>query len=263
MKTPNPLRVLLGLAFITTYGDAVAARGPLVAGPGAPGAVAVVELYTSEGCSSCPPADDVLAALQAAARAAGATVLTAGFHVDYWDALGWKDPDSDAAFTARQALRGGNRLYTPQMVVNGQASFVGSDRAQASDAVAAALMKPAEVRLEVGVRRASPAPGAHDGRLEVEVRLDAVPSAGHLVVALVEDALETAVPRGENAGRTLRHTSVVRGYTRVGARAHAVVRLPLLVSVATSRARVLAWVEEGDTLRVLGSASAAVPATAR
>jgi hypothetical protein len=170
MRLPNPLRVLLGLALVTTYGDAVAANGPLVAGPGVPGAVVVVELYTSEGCSSCPPADDVLAAVQAQAQSAGATVLTAGFHVDYWDRIGWKDPYSDAAFTDRQALRGGDRLYTPQMVVNGDVSFVGSDADKARDALAVALKRPASVQPRLEVRRT----GAN---LTVDVRLDAIPSA--------------------------------------------------------------------------------------
>lgn len=252
MRYPNPLRILLGLALVTTYGDAVAANGPLVAGPGVPGAVVVVELYTSEGCSSCPPADDVLAAVQAQAQSAGATVLTAGFHVDYWDRIGWKDPYSDAAFTDRQALRGGDRLYTPQMVVNGDVSFVGSDADKARDAVAGALTRPASVQPRLEVRRI----GAN---LKVDVRLDAVPSSSRVVVVLVEDGLSTAVPRGENAGRTLNHASVVRGYARAKAASRTQHILALPAPVQTNRARVLAWVEDSRTLAVHGGTSASVP----
>ena len=108
----------------------------------------LLELYTSEGCSSCPPADRWLSS-----RVAADPSFTAlAFHVDYWDRLGWKDPFSSDAATARQNAYakawGTRRLYTPQMVVNGREEFVGSSEAQADAAVAAALKRPATVALD-------------------------------------------------------------------------------------------------------------------
>ncbi|MCA9557144.1 MAG: DUF1223 domain-containing protein, partial [Myxococcales bacterium] len=121
----------------------------------APG-FAVVELFTSEGCSSCPPADANLARLL---KAAGdRPVLGLSWHVDYWDRLGWKDPFSSDAATARQNAYakawGTRRLYTPQMVVNGRDEFVGSSEAQADAAVAAALKGPATVALSARAKAA-------------------------------------------------------------------------------------------------------------
>jgi hypothetical protein len=109
----------------------------------------LVELFTSEGCSSCPPADELLSRLQQSQPVAGVEVIALSEHVDYWNRLGWADPFSSAALTERQrqyatVLRG-NRVYTPQMVVDGQAGFVGSDSPQALRAIAEAAesRKPA------------------------------------------------------------------------------------------------------------------------
>src|SRR5271167_1475342 len=108
---------------------------------------AVVELFTSEGCSSCPPADAALAEMAANARKSGAPVFALAFHVDYWNYLGWTDRFSDAAYTRRQSdyARAFNtdQVYTPQMIVNGVDQFVGSDRDAAKRAIDAALAKPA------------------------------------------------------------------------------------------------------------------------
>src|SRR6476620_3102500 len=109
---------------------------------------AVVELFTSEGCSSCPPADAVLARLAADTRDRGLAVYPLAFHVDYWDRLGWRDPHSAKAYTDRQyayaaALGAAGQVYTPQMVVNGTAAFAGSNAREADRQVAAALVRPA------------------------------------------------------------------------------------------------------------------------
>ncbi|MEP6918890.1 MAG: DUF1223 domain-containing protein, partial [Acidobacteriota bacterium] len=99
----------------------------------------LVELFTSEGCSSCPPAEALLTQLLSGQPVAGAEIIPLEFHVDYWDRLGWKDPFSSAAFTSRQGIytaafaTDGN--YTPQMVVDGAAQLVGSDRVKALDAI--------------------------------------------------------------------------------------------------------------------------------
>jgi hypothetical protein len=175
----------------------------------APG-FAVVELFTSEGCSSCPPADANLTRLLSAAGAR--PVLGLSWHVDYWDRLGWKDPFSSEAATQRQNAYahawGTRRLYTPQMVVNGRDAFVGSSEAQADAAVAAALKRPATV----GLSARAEAAGA--GAWRVTWAAEGAPTGCVVLVALTQGGRSVAVPRGENAGRTLRHEGVVRAFAQ-------------------------------------------------
>jgi hypothetical protein len=172
--------------------------------------VAVVELFTSEGCSSCPAADDVLADLSRSPRspAAGGLVFTLAFHVDYWDDLGWPDRFASPELTARQrgyarafGLRG---MYTPQMVVGGTEQFTGSDRDSADAAIARALAHPAPVHLTLRAKKIVP------GSFAVDWTATGVPAGEQLSLALVETATSTAVRAGENAGRTLHHANVVR-----------------------------------------------------
>jgi len=162
-------------------------------------AVVLVELFTSQGCSSCPPADGLLAKL-----AEDPNVIVLSEHVDYWDYLGWKDPFSSPVFSERQgnysrrfALRG---PYTPQMIVDGTEEFVGSDAGQARRSILRA-MKTA--KLEIAVQRAGE-----------RIRIEA-PAKGELWIATVQHSGTAAVPRGENAGRNLRHVAIVRNLQRM------------------------------------------------
>lgn len=211
-------------------GATVSASEPqaMVAGAG----FALVELFSSEGCSSCPPADALLDEVRASARP---NVLTLAFHVDYWDSLGWPDPYASASFTARQEdyVRGlGLRqLYTPQMIVNGRREFVGSDRSRAKAAIDDALAQPASVQLTLG------APRVIAGQREVSVSLTEAPSDAVLFVAAVAGPLVSEVKRGENAGRTLHHGSVVRSLARGAARPDSVLTVP------GSAGRLVAWVQ--------------------
>src|SRR5262245_18067196 len=117
-------RSILGWGFVVLAAATVEDAGDAPAAP-----FALVELYTSEGCSSCPPADALLSKLVDAARRDGSRVFALAFHVDYWNRLGWRDPFSDPAFSERQSMyaKSFEPRYTPQMVVNGVQSFVGSD----------------------------------------------------------------------------------------------------------------------------------------
>lgn len=176
--------------------------------------VAVVELFTSEGCSSCPAADRELERLIEESRQAGTPVYGLSWHVDYWNRLGWADPFSSPYFSARQtdyAERLGSRTYTPQMVVNGRTELVGSKRAELENAVTAALRQEAEVGLTATVAKAGSGARA---TWEVSYQLDRPVGAAKLVVALVQRHAETSVPRGENEGRTLSHANVVRTWAR-------------------------------------------------
>lgn len=169
-----------------------------------PASPVLVELFTSEGCSSCPPADRLLSRLQADGR-----IVALAFHVDYWDSLGWKDPFGSAAFTGRQRdhaarlPRGG--LYTPQMVVDGGSAFVGSDEEAARRALEESARRPKPaLRLDLSGEVLSVSSGP-----------PAEPAVAWL--ALTEDGLQSRVLRGENGGRTLRHDGVVRELRRLGA----------------------------------------------
>ncbi|MFG2057638.1 DUF1223 domain-containing protein [Micromonospora sp. NPDC048930] len=187
--------------------------------PPAGAGFAVVEMFTSQGCESCPPAEEVLSEIERDARRQGQPVFALGFHVDYWDYLGWPDPFGDAAYSARQQAYarafGSGQLYTPQMVVNGTVEFVGSDRRRAATTIAAALTTAATTPLALSVADAADgAGGRHRVVVDYETERPLAPTV--LNVAVVERGLVSEVARGENAGRTLRQDNVVRAFTSVG-----------------------------------------------
>lgn len=191
---------------------AAAVLGAALAAAPAPAATPVlVELFTSEGCSSCPPADRLLARLAGPRSVPGVLVVPLALHVDYWDRLGWKDPFSSAVFTWRQeeyAVRLGSagRVYTPQIVVDGLRELVGSDEAAARRAIEAAAREPK------AFARVVPGEG---GQLRVTVA-GAAPGAA-VVLAVTEDPPASDVTRGENAGKTLAHLAVARELRVLGA----------------------------------------------
>jgi hypothetical protein len=197
----------------------------------------VVELFTSQGCSSCPPADAFLTDLARQRR----DVLPLAFHVTYWDYLGWKDPYSLDAATARQRdyarHLGADGVYTPQMVVDGTKVFVGSDRREGLGAIAGAAAKSVPVTL------------ARDaGALVVTVGS----GAGTAQVLLVgfDPSHDTPVGRGENTGRTLRETNIVRSLTAIGAWTGSAVTLRTSAQAGEGFA-VLLQAEDG---RIVGAA---------
>ena len=168
---------------------------------------AVVELFTSEGCSSCPPADELVARVQKEDK--DRPVFLLSYHVDYWDRLGWKDAFSSAAYSSRQRQYANwlrlSSVYTPQIVVNGKKEFVGSDAPALRNSIESDLKEAVSARVSLGsVRR--DAHGlqwswqAEGGRKDME-----------LVVALVQRSAVTDVKAGENGGRTLSHVQIVRG----------------------------------------------------
>jgi hypothetical protein len=165
----------------------------------------VVELFTSQGCSSCPPADRVLATIARDGRVGERAVVPLAFHVDYWDDLGWADRFAQPAWSQRQrAYAGGDdgRVYTPQLVIGGRGHVVGSNLPAIRAAIASA---PAPARLAASVRW-------QDGRALVTAT---APAGADAWVAIYEDGLASTIERGENAGRTLEHEHVVRRFERV------------------------------------------------
>ncbi len=164
----------------------------------------VLELFTSQGCSSCPPADALLREL-----GAREDVVALSFHVDYWNRLGWRDPYSHPSWSMRQEeyvrALGGDTLYTPQLVINGSHDVVGSDRHEISESLRDAVEPPTRIEMQV---EATP------GGVRVTVAAQQLPGRTELTLFVAENGIETEVSRGENARRTLRHDHVVRHAAR-------------------------------------------------
>lgn len=220
--------------------------------------VAVVELFTSEGCSSCPPAERVLGELAgAAAERDRRPVFTLAFHVDYWNRLGWADRFSDPAFSRRQeeyakALRVDD-IYTPQMVVNGTTQFVGSDRNAADRAVAEAIGRRSVATLAVSVIA-----NGRDG-YKVRTTVQGADAGSVVNFAVVEQGLSTEVKSGENAGRRLEEPSVVRWFKTVPLSDSGEVAVPSLSGVRAENASVVVYAQRPGNGLVLGAAAAALP----
>ena len=219
----------------------------------------LVELFTSEGCSSCPPADGLLARLVETQPVEGAEVVALEEHVDYWNRLGWTDPYSSPAFTQRQAeysdAFGLEGAYTPQMVVDGRAEFVGSDERHARQSIAQAAREK-KTRVQIALAPGEQLPD--HVTLAVKLAGAEVKEAARVFLAFTEDKLSTVPARGENSGRAWGHSSVARltallGQQKPGAgdfSATAVVSLP--PEWRRENMRVVAFVQEEKTRRILG-----------
>jgi hypothetical protein len=221
----------------------------------------LIELFTSEGCSSCPPADVLLAQLDRFQPVPNADLIVLSEHVDYWDDIGWKDPYSSRQFSLRQAdyarrFRLGEP-YTPQMVVDGNSQLVGSDERQAVQAIQNAA-KVDKFRISLS------APRLEGNSLTVHVEVGATPAeAKHtsrqVWIALADDMDQSNVKRGENAGRTLKHVAVVRTLGQVGTvEGNSTFSKDLTVSTGNANLqnlRVVAILQESGTGKVLGLGS--------
>ena len=201
----------------------------------------LVELFTSEGCSSCPPADALLTEL-----AGRPEILALSFHVDYWDKLGWKDPFSSPAATARQhrytGLLGLATAYTPQIVVDGQWQAVGSSRAEVERAIGAARRSREAVPVALAVE---------PGRVKIEIGSGAAP--GSVLLIGFDRRQVSAVARGENSGRTLAHADVVSSIEEVGQYDGRALTLEAPVRLPAERVAAILQARDG---RVLGVAAA-------
>ncbi|MEW2431934.1 DUF1223 domain-containing protein [Micromonospora sp. NPDC047644] len=220
--------------------------------PSTDGGFAVVEMFTSQGCNSCPPAEELLSEIERDARDRGQNVFTLGFHVDYWDDLGWPDQFADAAYTARQeayARAFGTRgLYTPQMVVNGSVEFVGSDRRRAAAAIMSAMASTAATPLALSIANRG------NDRVMVDYRTEQPPARAVVHLAVVERELTSEIARGENAGRTLRQDNVVRAFRSVGLDAErGQLELATPTGLDPRRASVVGFVQENGDRAIVGA----------
>lgn len=213
--------------------------------------VVVVELFTSEGCSSCPPADALFRELQAHG-VAGADLALLGEHVDYWNNLGWRDGFSSAEFTRRQANYTGilhiPDAYTPQAVVDGRIELVGNDESALRNAIDKEAKSPKP--LKVSLNWDNTAQTAH-------VSVDGNAS-GELFVAITEDGLSSAVKAGENNGKTLAHAAITRKMIDVGPAKNGMskdVKVVLDGKWNAANLRVIAFVQDMKSGAILGAAT--------
>ena len=204
------------LSFRYIHAASVPARP---SGGDTPRSPVLVELFTSEGCSSCPPADALLEKLDRSQSVSGAELIVLSEHVDYWNGIGWKDPYSSREYSERQsayaAQFGLGSIYTPQMVVDGHFEFVGSDERRASQAIKEAA-RASKARVSISL-------SSSDGNaITVHVEAGPLPSSADtqsagVFLAIADNSDESQVSGGENSGRKLQHVGVLRKLTRIGA----------------------------------------------
>jgi hypothetical protein len=198
----------------------------------------LVELFTSEGCSSCPPADRLLEALDA-------QVIVISEHVDYWDRLGWRDPYSSHSNTLRQESYarafGTQGPYTPQMVVDGAAEFTGNDSRRAADEITRARS-----REKLGIRLT---------RADAGVRIEIEPGgkSADVMLALADDSGSSQVAAGENKGRRLHHVAILRSLRKIGAIKHGAA-FSQTVALPSNAGRVIVFVQDGTAGKIYGTA---------
>ena len=229
--------------------------------PQRPRTPVLVELFTSEGCSSCPAADQLLARLLEAQPVPEAEIVALSLHVDYWDHQGWKDPFSSRAWTNRQQgysqAFGVDRVYTPQLVVDGRVELVGSDENEALRAIRQEASRD-HLPVRLTTRLAA-------GVVRLSIDLPAAPAGSEpldVMVALAESGLRSVVRRGENSGRTLSHVAVVRLLETSGALGDeafvAEGQFKLNRGWNTAAMRAVVWLQGRRTRHVYGVASAAL-----
>jgi hypothetical protein len=213
----------------------------------------VIELFTSQGCSSCPAADKNLTEILQQAKKDGNEVFGLSFHVDYWNYIGWKDPYSSKEFTARQRKYGEEMnlrsIYTPQMIVNGKNEFVGSSVDESKRVVATAFKQKPLYQIVIKDFRVI------SGVLHLKYSLDQEPNGEVINMAIVEREVENYVPRGENSGRKLHHDNVVRSFATSAIKREQELQLQI-PEMNVSKASVILYIQNKDW-NVVGAISKA------
>ena len=168
---------------------------------------ALIELFTSEGCSSCPPADEALEEIQK--KYNDKDVLVLSYHVDYWNKLGWNDIFSDASFTQRQEYYSNifrlNNIYTPQVVVNGKKQFLGSDKSKLISSIDEQLNERSAVSIKLNVVQNT------EGKIDVHYSAEGTDAKKEqAIIVLIQKMATNEIKNGENTGRILHHINIVR-----------------------------------------------------
>ncbi|WP_276381152.1 thioredoxin family protein [Flavobacterium sp. H4147] len=210
---------------------------------------ALLELYTSEGCSSCPPADELSGRIQNELKDKNVYVLA--YHVDYWDKQGWKDIFSNADYTKRQydyaKFMGKDPIYTPQVIINGKIDYVGSQETSLRNGIKSALVKPASASLSLETYQI-------DNNLSVNYSVEGTSKNSRLFIAVVQKEAKSNIKRGENANRVLTHYQIVRQLQSVDLnkvkKGTATVRLPK--NFNTQDFEIIGFVQDMNSGAVLG-----------
>jgi hypothetical protein len=227
----------------------------------------VVELFTSEGCSTCPPADALLLKLGATQPVEGANIIVLEEHVDYWNHDGWTDPFSSADWTLRQrdyvSRFKQQEPYTPQMIVDGQAQMVGGQESEALQAIRKAASEP---KTEVTLTAENA--GADDAQqYQYKVRVGKLAGnsdrdTAEVWLAVMESGLGSSVNAGENAGKDLRHAPVLRSLHKIGVASsksetgfEGSTRVKFNREWKRQNLQVAVFIQERKSMRILGAAS--------
>jgi len=209
---------------------------------------AVLELFTSEGCSSCPPADRLLPQL----ATENANIIPLSFHVDYWNHLGWTDPFSNAEFSDRQREYGRQfrleSVYTPQLVINGEFELVGSNRSTAEVDIKNALNEKAKVEVKVEEVK------KENNKLSVSCTLTGNIDQTNMMAALVQKHAEMKVRAGENSGAKLSHTNVVRAFVQKPAERNLKFEIEIPKNLADDNMQLILFTQEKKGLKITGLA---------
>jgi hypothetical protein len=255
--------VALALAMGARPCDAQTAAAPVATTERAP---VLVELFTSEGCSSCPPADEMLQKMDKLQPIPNVRIVVLSEHVDYFDHIGWKDPFSSHAYTDRQE-KYAERMkvespYTPQMIVDGEFQLNGTDAKTAvQDIQKAAASEKISVKL-------TPAHANQKGKISINVQAPPLPgsssaSSADILIAVADDTDVTNVPSGENSGKTLTNVAVVRELKQVGkidkTNGFSQDVETSIPASSTNKSRVIVIVQEPHQGKLLGIASAQYP----
>jgi hypothetical protein len=219
---------------------------------------AFVELFTSEGCGSCPPADKLLSGIISDAKENHKNIFCLEYHVDYWNRGGWKDPFSKNQFTLRQntyssALRQ-RELYTPQMIVNGEIEFTGSQADKANAAIDGALKVPAKIALTIEMD------SIVTDSVHVHYESSETDKNFSLHFAIAESGLTSKIGKGENAGKTITHDQVVRIFYSLDLKEkNGMASIPLKGLRLNANCKLIAFIQHKQTMKILAATQKAFP----
>ncbi|MBS1840688.1 MAG: DUF1223 domain-containing protein [Acidobacteria bacterium] len=266
MKTYLSLATMMAAISVAAFFGIRSFSNPRADAQGAPQSVhpVIVELFTSEGCSSCPPADALLTRLDQQGRLGNAEIIALEEHVDYWDQLGWRDPFSSAQWTQRQqdyaAAFRNDGVYTPQMIVDGRKEFVGSSQSSARSAIADASRAP---KAEVALTANPVSPLQAHLKIDVKMLPDPAAKSAQVWLAVTESGLHSNVKHGENAGEDLHHAAVVRSLRKIAdAKQGAAIAyageedVPLDSTWQRGNIRLVVFVQDPKSKHILGAAMA-------
>jgi hypothetical protein len=211
--------------------------------------VTVLELFTSEGCSSCPPADELLPEL----AKLDSNIIPLSFHVDYWNRLGWTDPFSSSVNSDRQRKYADywrlESVYTPQLIINGEYEVVGSNKSQAESSIKKALLERSSVKIKIDDVKII------DGKIKFTSHSDGDWKKTDLIAVLVQKNATMKVKAGENRGATLSHTNVVRSLEKQTTENKNEFNLVFPKNLANNNWQLIVYSQHSNNLKITGAAS--------